>query len=195
MRPLTHASLPNLFDFMCSRYGMQVVQKASAPEMKLISTFLDAIGVLDKTAFMKQYATILGRRLYLNYKVGTTKVPAITQAMMAAHEPNHVLLMEAMGSLNYNIKYMADPSERGLIEVDCYECDLTVYWWWHKATHNGMGALPDIDMAKILKAYRCTGKKAGPALKKFEKAVKVIKKGGIASPTALDVIDFYEMME
>jgi hypothetical protein len=62
-----------------------------------------------------------------------------------------------------------------------------VYWWWHKATR-GVGALPNIDMSRILKAYRCTGKKAGPALAKFEKAVKVIKKGGIASDSALFVI-------
>lgn len=194
MRELTSESIIELWDAMCHRYEAKYVYKKTAWEMKLVAGFLDALGITDRDEFMKNYATTVGRTVYPNFKVGTKKVPFITQAMLASHEFNHIWLHDEMGTIQYNANYVGDVSERGLIEVDCYECDMTVYWHWHKATR-GVGALPDIDMSKILKAYRCTGKKAGPALAKFEKAVKVIKKGGIASPTALDVIDFYEMME
>ena len=99
---------------MCKQYDAEYTYKKTAWEMKLVAGLLDAFDITDKDAFMKNYATTVGRTIYPNFKVGTTKVLPITQTMLAAHEFGHIWLHDDMGSTKYNANYIGDVSQRGL---------------------------------------------------------------------------------
>jgi hypothetical protein len=194
MRSLTLPSIVQLYHNMTEWYDTEVITKASAVEMKALAKFLDALGVMDSAAFMKEYATTVDHRIYLPCAPGSPKLSAISQAMICAHEHQHVLLLEDDGPAMYNLYYLGVPGKRAMYEAKCYQATAEVYYWWTKASR-GTGDILNLNMKKILAVYGCDSKTSAPAVKMFEKALKVIAKGGVGCHAARDVINFYGWMD
>jgi hypothetical protein len=192
-RVLSPASVKQLFATMAQMYDTEICDKMDSAEMKLAAKFFDAIGVMDAKDFLTKYATTIDHRLYLPFTPGSDKVPLLTQVMTCAHEHQHVVVMEDEGYASYHLHYVASPAMRAMYEARCYQAGAEVCWWKTKAMH-GEGTLPDIDLAKTLRAYGCDAKASAPALKSYVKACKVIQKGGVGCQAAQDVISFFGWM-
>lgn len=192
-RVLTPASVKQLYATMAQMYDTQIADKSDSKEMKLVAAFLNAIGVMDSKDFLTKFATTIDHRLYLPFTPGSDKVPLLAQAMTCAHEHQHVVVMEDEGYATYHLHYVASPAMRAMYEARCYQASAEVCWWRMKAVH-GEGALPDIDLAKTLKAYGCDAKAVAPAVKSYQKACRVIQKGGVGCQAAQDVISFFGWM-
>jgi hypothetical protein len=72
--PLTGAEASELvrafWDFMTREYGSRAISKANAVEMKLAAQALGLMGVLDTEAFLRDYTTTIGRRIYVPFEPG-----------------------------------------------------------------------------------------------------------------------------
>jgi len=192
-RVLTSASVKQLFATMAQMYDTEIADKSDSKEMRLVAKFLEAIGIMDAKDFLTKFATTIDHKLYLPFTPGSDKVPLLAQVMTCAHEHQHVVVMEDEGYAGYHLNYVASPSMRAMYESRCYVASAEVCWWRMKMLH-GEGTLPDINLAKTLKAYGCDAKASAPAVKSYTKACKVIQKGGVGCQAAQDVITFFGWM-
>jgi hypothetical protein len=70
----TVGMVTGLWDHMTDHYGSRVAKK-DAPEMQLVGTALEKMGILDAEDFLKRYATTLGRTIYLPFEIGDGDEP------------------------------------------------------------------------------------------------------------------------
>jgi hypothetical protein len=192
-RVLTSASVRQLYAVMSQMYDTEIVSKSAAKEMRMVAAFLETIGVMDAKTFMSKYSVTIDHRIYLPFSPGADTTPLLAQVMACAHEHQHVVVMEKEGYATYNLQYVGSPAMRAMYEARCYQASAEVCWWRMEALH-GEGSLPDIDLARTLKAYGCNAKASAPAVKSYEKACVVIQKGGVGCQAAQDVISFFGWM-
>jgi hypothetical protein len=68
--PVTAAVVVGLWDHLRATYRTTVVTKADAGQMKELATLLDALGVVDRDRFLREFATTIGRTIYLPFTPG-----------------------------------------------------------------------------------------------------------------------------
>lgn len=108
-----------LWDFMTREYGTRVIAKANAVEMQLVAQALGLIGVLDPEAFLRDYTTTLGRRIYVPFEPGraTEGRSLWGQLAVCVHEHQHVEQLDREGWFKFAGKYLLSSAGRAAFEV------------------------------------------------------------------------------
>jgi hypothetical protein len=150
MAKLTSKMVKEFWKRMCGHYGTEVVDKPSAKEMKAIGGFLDAVGVLDKEAFLRTYATTLWNRIYVPFELGNAKsMPLLGQVAVCVHEHVHAGQFQ---DPTFPLLYITSTRERALAEARAYRTNFEMYWFLAKQK------LSPKAVAHTLVDYGCTPK-------------------------------------
>lgn len=122
--------------YMCNEVGASVIDKSKAGEMKLVADMLGALGIQDRDAFMNQYTTTLGTRIYVPFEVGSPEGgwDLWQQMIICVHELQHVLQYRKGGPINFGLAYLTDRAARTEFEVEAYTCNLEMNYWRYGKT-------------------------------------------------------------
>jgi len=184
---LTAAKVKKFWRGMCDHYGSAVCNKGNAKEMQLVGGFLGALGILNKEDFLKHYATTLGSRIYVPFKVGSIDPnhSLISQAVVCVHEHVHVC-QDADSEASFGLRYLVDKDYRALCEAKAYRTNMEMWWYL-------TGECPTAaTLAATLKHYGCDARDIKAAEAYLAKAEKMVRKGAIASPVTKTAIDILE---
>jgi len=117
-------------------YDAKSVDKDDSDFMKSIATFLDAIKVLDKEDFMKQFTTTIFKTIYRPFKIGdTANYDLWSQITVLVHELTHVLQFKA-DEVGFTVGYIVNKSSRAAFEADAYGADLEMHYWMYGKLYN-----------------------------------------------------------
>ena len=191
MKDLIPQHVVELYADMKRRHGTTFINKRDSAEMQIVARFLDAIGVADQSAFLKSYATTIGHKIYLPFRIGDEHPILIQQAMVCAHEHQHVVVMEREGAPLYNATYVCSTPMRAIYEAECYRADMEVFWWYSRAVLGKAFLLSPHQLAAGLVAYGCSAQDVASAEASLGKAAGVIEKGGVSCKAAQQVIAFF----
>lgn len=150
---------------MSNLYGTRITNKSDSNFMKLISQFLDIMKIQDKAMFMNNYATTIGKTIYLPFEIGEVsgKWDLPKQMSICPHEHQHVQQYLRHG-FAYNFKYLTNSSDRARYEAEAYSTNIDMHYWYtgkllnahdlaNKLFNYGCN-LADVEMAeKLLKSY------------------------------------------
>ncbi len=163
--------------FMTGHFKSRVIDKKDAAEMKLVATFLDQLGILDKKAFLERYATTIGRRIYLPFTPGE---PSNTwgpweQMAVAVHEHQHVVQVDRLGLVTFGARYLTSSAQRAMFEAEAYRSNMEMQFW-------RFGTLPDPKkIAQVLGDY-AIGAQDGEFVRKYlEASAASIKRGAVVN--------------
>jgi len=118
-RAPTKADVTAVCNWMFTLYGVPLVDKRSAPEMRLVASVLHTFGILEPDEFMERFSTYLFGRVYLPFRPGTTTDPA-SEIITIVHEYGHAFQDKRAGKgLEFEIDYL-DTKKRAVIEAECY---------------------------------------------------------------------------
>jgi len=167
--------------YMQKQYRFKVVDKDDAGEMQLIGWALDTMGIQDQDYFLHNYTTTVGSKIYIPFEVGVgTQKQLVGQIMTCAHECQHIV--QSRRDPMYEIKYLTSDAARTLYEVDAYQANMEIHWWWYQKTLN-----PTI-LVNTLKGYSIDAPNRRVAKKRFISANKMIEYGGVTTGTAIKTI-------
>lgn len=175
------------YKHMQDHYGTCIVSKDDAKEMKAIAVVLDQLGIMDKEAFLKNYATTVGARIYLPFQIGVEQPgwDLWSQLVTAVHEHQHVV-QSVRDGLEYEVGYVADTSTRARHEAEAYLCNVELHHWRY-------GLIPTPRrFADKLAHYGCTDQDILWAAKYLTLAAETVRLGGAvteAGAVALDWLD------
>jgi hypothetical protein len=113
---------------MAKAFGATIVDKRKAPEMMLLSFFLQQMGVMDAEKFCKKFAITIGSRIYLPYKPGvfTKDWPEINQLINIGHECQHAHQFDE--DPRFTVRYLSSRSHRCRYECEAKHTDLELYY-------------------------------------------------------------------
>lgn len=191
MIDLNSASVKDAFAKLAKEYGTTYVKKSNSDMMQAVARLLEALGVVDREEFLKEYSTTVGYWIYVPFKVGSRPPELIQQVMVCAHEHQHVVVMEREAPAIYNSLYVISPSMRAAYEAECYRAEMEVYWWYTKAVRGQPELLSVSELAGRLRYYGCSAKDVAMAQKSLEKAAKVVMRGGVSCRPAITVIKHF----
>jgi hypothetical protein len=146
---LTSGDAAGLWAHMTDHFGTRVIDKSEAVEMRLIARLLDALRIVDRERFLSNFATTIGRRIYLPFQIGRgDEADLWHQIVLCAHEHQHVAQHDRQG-LRFELGYLTDRATRARLEAEAYRCHLELHYWrW--------GTLPDArELAERLGSYGC----------------------------------------
>lgn len=180
----TEQLVKDLWAFLQKKYGTQVVNKATAPEMVLIADALHLMGIADKDVFLTQFTTTLGKTIYVPYEVGVESLehPLLEQLITGVHEHQHVIQMLTNGT-RFVTSYLLDTTWRAAYEAEAYRVSMTMFYHL-----TGMMLDPQ-DLAALLKAYGTTTADQEFVAEYLRLSLPTIQAGGVpdeASRVALD---------
>jgi len=173
-----------LWDYMTRRHNTQVVLKASASEMRLLSQFLGGLGIINPERFMTRYTTIIGRRVYTPFTVGVAdnREGLWRQLVNCVHEHQHVVQQVRDGKYLFARRYVTSPVERAHYEAEAYRCNMEMHWW-------RFGATPDPYMlANKLRDYGCRQRDIDMAAHMLEASAVSIRQGAIVNQATLEAL-------
>jgi hypothetical protein len=141
---------------MLSAHGARRFRKSSSVDMRLIATALRLMGIQDREKFLSNYATTLGRRIYIPFEPGVEAGPwsLWAQIVICTHECEHVLQYKKGGVFGYYWPYLTNRARRAMFETKAYRTNLELsHWRWGRtpAAHvlanqmRGYG-LSDVDV-------------------------------------------------
>jgi hypothetical protein len=163
------------WDYMTHTFGSQIVNKADAAEMKVLSSVLGTLGILDADSFLRHYATTIGTRIYLPFEPG---VPAPgwdlwAQLVVCAHENEHVVQAKELGLVTFGARYLFSSSSRAAYEAEAYRASLELNWW---RSHT----MPDpAALAGLLKGYGVTQTDIDVAAATLKASADSIRRGAV----------------
>ncbi len=115
----TNADVTAVCNWMFILYSVPMVDKRSAPEMKLVASILHTFGILEPDEFMERYSSYVFGRVYLPFKPTTTGQPG-SEILTIVHEYGHAFQDRRAGKgLEFEIDYL-DTKKRATIEAECY---------------------------------------------------------------------------
>jgi len=131
---ITSQLVKDFYAAATKQYGASIINKSDNEFMKLVSSFLDGIGVLDKDVFMKHFVTTVGTSIYIPYEVGADGEWSLwNQIGVLVHELVHCeQYREAPAA--FMVKYLVNKSDRATYEAQAYGADLEMKYWF-----NGQG--------------------------------------------------------
>jgi hypothetical protein len=137
--PITSQLVKDFYGVACTKYGATITSKSNSDFMKLIGSFLDGIGVLDKELFMKQYTTTVGTSIYTPYEIGVDGGPngydLWDQVKVLVHELTHVVQYKTY-PVKFMVLYLASPSDRASYEAEALAADLQLYYWMYRSGYD-----------------------------------------------------------
>lgn len=167
--------------------GTTVVSKPNAIEMRIIASALATLGILDADTFLREYATTLGRRIYLPFTVGVANSEwgLWSQMLTAVHEHQHVVQLDDHGPVAFAARYLGSRSRRALIEAEAYRTSLELHYW-------RFGTVPPIDgMAKrVLHGYGLRDADIQVVQRVLELSAGAIGRGAVVSRASKIAIDW-----
>lgn len=181
----TAAQVQAFWAYMTQHFGSQIINKANATEMKVVSTLLGVLGIVNADDFLRNYATTLGNRIYLPFTPGVAENgwELWDQVVVGAHEHQHVVQANKLGLATYGARYLFSASTRADYEAEAYR-SMFELGWWHART------LPDPDeVAQLLTGYGCSHTDIDVAATMLREAGESIQRGAIlneASATAIE---------
>jgi hypothetical protein len=192
MRELTPQSVKSLYAMMTEAYGTHIIDKKDSGLMKAVAKLLDAIGVVDQKEFLKYFSVTIGYDIWLPFVPGDDTVPLVNQALVCAHEHQHVVVMEREGAALYGLNYLLASGVRAIYEAECYRANMECTWWYRlsegwqkkKIDHEN-------DYGRALEHYGLDARDRKVALASLKKAAKVVEKGGVSCGAAKNVIRFF----
>lgn len=132
--PITSQLVKDFYGVACTQYKANTTSKSNSDFMKLIGSFLDGIGVLDKELFMRQYTTTIGTTIYTPYEIGVDGGPdgydLWDQVKVLVHELTHAVQYRTHPA-KFLVLYLASPSDRATYEAEALAADLQIYWWMY----------------------------------------------------------------
>lgn len=132
--PITSQLVKDFYGVACTKYGANVTSKSNSDFMKLVGSFLDGIGVIDKEKFMRQYTTTIGATIYSPYEIGVDGgsggYDLWDQVKILCHELVHVVQYKTHPA-KFLVLYLASPSDRASYEAEAYAADLQLFYWMY----------------------------------------------------------------
>jgi hypothetical protein len=149
MKELTKEVVVGLWQCLQEEFGSEVKHKDDSAFMERVGGFLDLIGVLDKDAFMDNYATTIFDTIYLPFDIGDFSVVSpLSQVALAVHEHEHVVQYDG-DPVEFCFMYMATKSSRAHWEAEAYRTGMELIY---KLT----GTMPNADyVARKILNYGC----------------------------------------
>ena len=108
-REMTEEELIAWADWLAKLFNSSFFSKEEE-EMKIVSEFLDTLGIIDKETFLKRCSTTIGNRIYLHFRIGDPAYPYAYQRSLIVHELTHSFDYSRLG-IEFMARY-ADPAER-----------------------------------------------------------------------------------
>ncbi len=170
--------------YMTDHFSSHVVPKSSAVEMRLVSSTLSTLGILDATTFLTKYATTIGHRIYLPFEPGvaTSDWPLWGQMTVCVHENQHVVHYDLLGALAYGYRYLTSPSQRARFEAEAYRSNLEMDWWRY-------GKLADpAELANRLRAYGASEVDVAMARATLSASGESVRHGAMINPSTVAAI-------
>lgn len=169
---------------MQAHYGTCLVNKLSNAESELIALALDRLGVLDRGEFLENFATTIGKRIYVPFEPGVPRKgwDLWSQIVICVHEHQHVVQHEREG-IEYEARYLIDRAARTNYEVEAMRSNLELAYW-----HTGKTPSPKA-LAKQLYNYACRAGDVAVAEKSLALAAVSVRSGAVlneATKVALD---------
>lgn len=183
---LTPDIVKAFWEHMQSTYDSTVKDKRTALEMKLASVFLDALGITDREAFMNNYATTIGRTIYIPFTIGGSEWPLLNQTLVCAHEHLHVVQYDDEGEIMQS-KYLANTADRAHYEIQAYRTNLELRWW----LEGDMGDIGRIAN-NLKKNYGCNDNDVKVALKSLQLMARSVADGQVETVTGQEAIAWFE---
>jgi hypothetical protein len=173
--------------FMQDHYGTSVIAKDDAKSMRAIATLLDALGVMDRDAFLRDYTTTIGKKIYTPFEIGVAQPgwDLWQQIVVCVHEHQHVV-QHVRDGLAYEAGYVADTSTRARHESEAYLTNIELHHW-------RFGQIPTPRrFAEKLAHYACKDQDIAWAAKYLTLTAETVRMGGAvteAGAVALDWLD------
>ncbi len=117
--------------YMCNEYGTSTIDKSKAGEMKLVADVLGTMGIQDSNAFLTQYTTTIGTRIYVPFEVGSPVGgwDLWQQMVICVHEHVHVGQHKKGGPIGFGLAYLVDRAARTEFEVEGYTANMEMNHW------------------------------------------------------------------
>lgn len=172
---------------MQERFGTVTVNKADALEMQVVAGVLNALGVLDKEHFLRNFTTTIGRKIYAPFEVGSPDAgwDFWSQVVVCVHEHQHVVQHDREG-LSFELSYVADRAARARFEAEAYRSNLEMHFWRYGTTRSARG------LAELLHDYGCRVEDVEVAAQSLALANVSVRQGAVlneATRAALDWLD------
>lgn len=117
--------------YLCKKHGATIADKDDSALMKVLGTALDAIGVLDKEAFLARYGTTIGTSIFLPFKLGATGKGAPSLAVQVGvlwHELHHVRQFQKDPAV-YFARYLSSSAKRAWYEARAMHVSMEAAWF------------------------------------------------------------------
>jgi hypothetical protein len=173
-----------LWAFMQDRYRTSVRSKADATEMVVVAYALERMGILSAQAFLRQYATTIGRRIYLPFTPGEG-VDLWAQIVTCVHEHQHVEQLDREG-LEFAFNYVARPAKRALYEAEAARSNMEMHFW-------RTGQVPSADaIASGLRAYGLSEADVAAAREALRMSAVTVRAGGVVNGASRAALEWLE---
>jgi hypothetical protein len=157
-------------------YGSELVDKASAPEMRAVAAFLAKVGIQEsEESFLERYATTLGLRIYLPFELGVAGAGGHwslwSQINTIAHEHQHIIQYRKLGPVRFAARYLISTASRARLEAEAYRVNMELDYWRY-----GRVADPH-KLAAHLHGYGCPEEDIRLAASLLVSAASEVKEG------------------
>lgn len=191
--PPTGKLVISIWGGMQALHGTSIVRKSDADMMTALGAVLDALGVLDKKAFLEGYTTTIDHSIYIPFElgVGTPEHDLWSQIVLCAHEHQHVVQVEREGWASFSTSYVFNEGARGVWEAEGYRCNMELGFW---RTGTIPEDAPEYYAGKLKKAYGCSDATVLVAAAALRSARENILEAGIVNQASQEVIAFFEQL-
>lgn len=184
----TPEDVREFWSFMCARHNVEIIDKANSEQMKLVAEVLDAMGVLDKHAFLKHYTTGVPLRpfrgIYVPFEPGTPNddYDLWQQMVVCVHEIDHIIQADKAGDLAFSWDYLSNSAARAHYEAGGYRCDMEMEW-----RYRGRLLDPYVLAVKLIH-YNCSIADCEITEKELRLCIPVIKADGVIEPASREAV-------
>ena len=190
---ITPQQVIDFADHMLGKYGLKAIDKRKAEEIKLISSFLEKMGLLGYAAdgtplsiddFVKRYSIVIGNRVYFPWTIGNAEECRLSnQISTITHECQHTIQFHKDG-WKYLFNYLTSTAKRAYYEADAYKCNMELHYW---ATGQ---ILSPASLAGLLKNYGCKSMDIKICEQTLSFAANMLKRNQVTTPASLEAISW-----
>jgi hypothetical protein len=183
---LTPMDISGLWADLVEEFRLRLIDKRDAEEMRFLGDVLEQLGVMDQQSFLEDYATTIGRSVYLPFELGDPNSRALLyQAMTICHEAQHGHQHSTKGRSRWAIKYVADPAYRAAQEAEAMTTSCEVYYLLTG------GVLTPERQAEKLTNYALGADDIATVTKRLTSAFRTVDAGGISTAAGKVARDFF----
>jgi hypothetical protein len=157
---------------LAKHYGASIKYGPDSETVQVLAAALDAIGVTDKRAFLRNVSITVGDTIYLPFQIGVSgRFPWTAQVAVVAHECEHVF-QGGFKHLLFWLRYFSSKAHRAEYEVEALAVELEVYY---RLT----GFMLDVNgLAKGLAWYKVSKTDIAVVAKHLAIVKNTLKRGG-----------------